>query len=400
MNLQLDKDEALVLFKIPTQNAPATDIMAKAIRDVIAPAAIAERKRVVQRNNDFAKECKGSDAPQLAEEDIRIIWSFDGELKFLDAMLDAIVDNVPEALQQMGFEILKFAAAASKTQQPLDVSTSFRALEQFVKALRSIGSAHYTDALSSHILKGMDASSLKTYVLFLSNLPDMLSKAFNKDAIKKGWSTAGFVPFDVLAILRRCTTWSQLSREQADAIIGSFPELLKHAMKKGEVDDDIMQRLVGDVINFDEWVAMHSGTPTKRGIPLELQALNRHRAVWLNHEATTKRRAEAEERKEAEAREKAELKAKKEAEHKRKAEEKEQRDLEKEAKRKQKLDAKALKEANALARAEVLAKEQQAKVGNAARKLAKVKITPIPAQVAPEPTSSGRQRKTPAKLAL
>ncbi len=121
----------------------------------------------------------------------------------------------------------------------------------------------------------MDASSLKTYVLFLSNLPDMLSKAFNKDAIKKGWSTAGFVPFDVMAILRRCTTWSQLSREQADAIIGSFPELLKHAMKKAEVDDDIMQRLVGDVINFDEWVAMHSGTPTKRGIPLELQALNR-----------------------------------------------------------------------------------------------------------------------------
>ena len=115
MNLQLDKDESLFLFKIPTQNAPATNIMAKAIRDVIAPAAIAERKRVAQRNNDFAKECKGSDAPQLAEEDIRIIWSFDGELKFLDAILDAIVDNVPEALQQMGFEILKFTAAASKT---------------------------------------------------------------------------------------------------------------------------------------------------------------------------------------------------------------------------------------------------------------------------------------------
>ena len=58
------------------------------------------------------------------------------------------------------------------------------------------------------------------------------------------------------------------------------------------------------------------------------------------------------------------------------------------------------KEANALARAEVLAKKQQAKARNAARKLAKVEITPIPALVAPEPTSFGRQRKTPAKLAL
>jgi hypothetical protein len=394
--LQLDEKISLHLFKIPSQGVKADDVMAKAIRDVIAPSALAERKRVVQRSNSLASQCSGEDAVQMTEENIRIIWSFDGERKFLDAMLDALVDNVPEYLKDKNFEIMKFAAAASKTQQPLDVSTSFRTIKLLTKGLRCNGTAHYTQALLSNFLKGMDASSLKTYVLFLSNLPEMLNKAFTTSAIKQGWATSGLVPLDAGRILSRCSTWSQLSREQGDAIIGSIPALMKHAQKTGEVDEDLMQRLVGDTINFDEWLAQHSGIPKKKGMPLARQALNRHRAVWLNHEATTKRRADAEARKEQAAQDRVDQKLKIEAERKRKAEEKVAAQL---AKRKRIEDARALREHGAAARVAALAKRLQQKVRNAARKSGKAQNITIPPPAPPMPTSSGRVRKTPTKLA-
>lgn len=77
-------------------------IMPVCVTDVIIPTLVADRKRLV------AWRAKSADAPAVKQ---RTILMFDGELHFLNAALDAVVDDVPALLRDANIELLKLPAS-------------------------------------------------------------------------------------------------------------------------------------------------------------------------------------------------------------------------------------------------------------------------------------------------
>lgn len=252
-----------------------------AIRDVIVPSAMRVRDRLVIQDARRALSVSES-APQK-----RIVLTFDGEHDHLTATLDLLVDNIPEEWKGLGVELLKYAASASKHQQPCDVSCCYSVLKQAEKLLEELSPPAYHDEVESLLEERLSGPSARTYTRFLSRLPDLLSKAFTSVYIKQGWKRAGIYPLNTAAIMQRCTTWHLLNSWQADAILASIETLTEGAKLSGEVDDASMQAAVGDAIDLEVWMhQQYEGYKTPK-TPIEAQALNRHRVCWINHQSIT-----------------------------------------------------------------------------------------------------------------
>ena len=88
----------------------------------------------------------------------------------------------PADLPDKGFELVKFAAAASKTQQPYEAASSFRVLKALIKQLYF--NPHHARAALAELAAQledaltMDAASRKTFALFLGRLPVLFTSAF------------------------------------------------------------------------------------------------------------------------------------------------------------------------------------------------------------------------------
>jgi hypothetical protein len=100
----------------------------------------------------------------------------DGEETHLKAALNIFVDhngghiNTPSPSE--GVEIMKFAASASKIQQPCDVSPSYMILKQELKRAEQAGVDSQTPKVHKYkeevvqILRDLDPSSRQTFSKF------------------------------------------------------------------------------------------------------------------------------------------------------------------------------------------------------------------------------------------
>jgi hypothetical protein len=269
---------------VPTSGDAAKNIMRTAISDVIVPAAKAEREEVVQQQAQRAQLLK--ETPPDPSLPPRVVLSFDGERSHLDANLEFFqVDDadLPDDAKRAGFELLKFAASASNTQQPCDAGPCFKTFKRdFRESKHAKARAEYSDILPP-LFKDMDKGSRETFIDFLEYLPQYLDDAFQARNVLLGWENTGLCPFDPEKIMSRCTTWELLTKPQADAVLAAVEKLKPCAVARGEVTDQEMQDAVGGVLNLAAWLDTHAGRHIKVGKPLEEQAINRRRAVWVNN---------------------------------------------------------------------------------------------------------------------
>ena len=215
----------------------------------------------------------------------RILLSCDGEDGHLRACLDVLFVNCPSELKDQLFELMKFAAAASKTQQPADVASCYRILKQ---ALRNATGPHAIKALPHLIpllmeaLKEQDEASRTAYVPLLARLPAIISKAFTVHNVRVGWAETGFYPPNPEKVMQRCT-WDLMTVGQKKAILDAVPALAQQVMENGELEDANIQAAVGAEINFEKWLERHAKKKIKTGMALQDMVLNRRRAVWVSH---------------------------------------------------------------------------------------------------------------------
>ena len=151
------------------------------------------------------------------------------------------------------------------------------------------------------LLKGLKPASLATFSRFLGILPEVLSSAFRITHVKRGWEGAGLWAFDKVRIMQGCSTFSSLSGVQGGAVMAAIPALIEIAAKHSQVSDDEMQTAVGPSIDLAAWSKAHGGSAKEGSKPLEDQAINRRRAVWLNHAGVIRQRREKMETDEREA---------------------------------------------------------------------------------------------------
>ena len=138
------------LFLVPAGGgAAAADKMAMtALQRCIAPALLAQRQELVNMKVAMHGE-HSPEAKRAAEADL--IVSCDGEEKFLVAVMESLCVNPPPELKDKGFTVVKYAASASFTQQPLDVSSSFKSMKALVKSLFKVDGDKRMEAWDSGV---------------------------------------------------------------------------------------------------------------------------------------------------------------------------------------------------------------------------------------------------------
>lgn len=337
----------LWLLRVPTDAKADKNYMAFCIKRIIAPAARAIQEEVLAGNRRIREQARQASAPGQRSEDapapekrVEIILTFDGEYAFLQAIDDAMSDPSSPFSQIPELHMLKYAAAASKTQQPCDVASSFMVAKSEISKKDAVAVVpRYAPNISGIYLKGVTGQSLATYSSFLLRIQAAIGTAFTQRHIADGWGVAGIFPLSVETIMRRCTTWAQLNSEQSDAIMRAIPLLAVKAAQHGELFDDAMQVAVGSCINFDAWMEMQSGQRAKAGRPLAELVINRRRTIWLNNEGFLAHRRAVEEKKQSKKAEEAVARATKSAKKQQQAQKREEKKKEKEAKNAAKIAA-------------------------------------------------------------
>jgi hypothetical protein len=343
--------------------------MRQAIETVIIPSVTRIRTVLLAQQAKFHGRVVAPDRSK------RIILTFDGEREYLDATLDIVVDSPPPALAAAGIELFKFAASASKHQQPCDVAVSFMVLKQLARKLDDVIVPWWAADVERLLLGQIQASSARTFSDFLGRLPCLLFVVFTAVNIQRGWQQAGVYPLNIELIMQRCTTFSQLSGEQGKAVMESSEVLADAAKYTGEISDEAVQLAIGDEFDFEQWMA---ACHEKYKTPVTPQAdlsLNRRRCIWLNHSSVPidRRHREAERVTAEEAAEAAKV----------------ERELVKESRKREKEERKRAKaERDAAREAKQHAQEIRAAAIAAAR-----------AGKAPKATKSGRSVRLPTKLA-
>lgn len=291
--MQLDVDANIWLFKVPGSESRSKAVMERTLTDAIIPAAKKLLDNFIKQRISDYKQFEGMSeeaARGLAMQELpRVILTNDGELTFLEATKDIFIAEPSEAVLAAGFENVKSAASASKTQQANDVAPCYKDVRRWNNHRDpKWQDAPYTPYLE-RILAEVDGPSRKSFISFLRILPSILAKAFTKPAIQLGWSISGLWPYSEKTILQRCTSWNLMTAEQSTAIFAAMPKLVEVAYAKGEVTDDDMQAAVGAAIDLEAFVEQKSGRRRSRGMKLEDMVLSRRRAVWYNHNSVVER---------------------------------------------------------------------------------------------------------------
>ena len=302
--LQLDKELHIWVVLIPTTKTSMVDVFTTCIREIIVPRLQQIRAEVVQSDEEMdavaLKMGRPSPHAPAARPRPRILITLDGEHDNLLALQNELVDRPPTDLEDLGIEIVKFAAAASKIQQPCDVAASFRILKQLIQVDQEHTPPYWAKRMEEVILADLGKASRETLLRVFVKLPSVIATAFQRKHVAKGWELAGIHPFNTQKILQRCTTWTQLSDAQAAAILGAMDKLMDQASRDGEVHDATMQAMVGAAINFDDWLAKYTGKQKSTGMPLSMMVPNRRRALWFNNRDVLQRMKDERAKKNAE----------------------------------------------------------------------------------------------------
>jgi hypothetical protein len=185
----------------------------------------------------------------------RAILTFDGANETIEAIMKS---RIAEECLIANITLLKWAAACSMTQQPNDVSKCHAILHKLFKTYPySKVPKHFPTEMMPAItimkkLK-MTAASRLVFQIFFCHLQDILSQAFTRAVVQRGWATAGI--YDVATggynpemIMRGWnaggqnpqSSWLKLTEESRRFILGIMPQLADMYMTLGELDDSTM----------------------------------------------------------------------------------------------------------------------------------------------------------------
>lgn len=270
------------------------------VRDILLPAARAIRARVCPPAPAPAQPVPdtGDSAPPAAQADPKpkSVFTIDGEHDQLEAFLALFMeefDSIPDADE---FELVKFAAACSKTQQPADVSPCFFVLKQLVEKMAVSEEAPIAERYMPAVidaLRPLPAAEFGKYKNFLSHLLVLLSAAFTRKNVQSGWINTGLFPLNTLQILTKCTTFPEYTDDEIQAMVTAVKSLAVVVAENGELTDKEIAGAMKGKVNF---VAVGRATLEKQSkgsstkTPLHQLTLNRRRAVLLSHKKIQEQR--------------------------------------------------------------------------------------------------------------
>jgi hypothetical protein len=316
-----------------------------------------------------------------AQDDGRTVFSLDGDVPGINLLLRP---GVRAWLVSRGIDVLKFAAACSGLQQPLDTSPGFRAVKQFLRSIKYQYKSHLNDAspympaFEKWITKHTDLTGPERDLLmtFVGQLPAMLRDQMSIKNLAAGWKAAGVVPYNPAKMMRRCTKkWPTYPTS------ATIAKLAAQVATTGRCTNAMMDALgVPACLNVaspsDEqfelaFLNAERGVQKKKKLTLDEMHLSRQRALIVTHagiDALREARENEMVAKEAAKAAKAKTKKQAEDEKKRKKSEREKNKLQKDAEASRKVGEKAAREAAREAAARQKASEKAAREAAAQQK--------------------------------
>ena len=244
----------------------------------------------------------------------RIVWSFDGDIPQIQALLE---EEMAAYIEEHRVELFKFAAACSAKQQPNDVMKGFLVLKRLLRSLKfkyselqEVEVPSYMANLKKFLKRNstFDSEERELVESFFSKLPQVLRVSMSPKIIADGYR--GLVPFDKVHLLTQCTSWNRYSEETQQQVIQSIPKLAKLA-ERYQLTEKMLDEanIPASPAPPDPEGFMDNQTNKKRAVqkkppvPLEDLPLWRQRATWLNKEWVRERcREDARLQREEEAR--------------------------------------------------------------------------------------------------
>ena len=204
---------------------------------------------------------------------IRAAQLFDGDFDQIDAVLEEM--GLLDLFKSNKLEIVKLGAACSFLQAPADLATAHRTLHQ----AEASEMGHPSASMSAFISQVLQPSSIpaapkKLLEKYLSNVEDILTKAFNPQAVREGWRKSGIHPFSLFQIFTGYAGWTKLDKTLQTTILGAMPHFQEHSLQHGRISDsyirDHLTQLGVDCSLF-EW----------RKEKLEERRVSCQRVIWL-----------------------------------------------------------------------------------------------------------------------
>lgn len=226
-----------------------------------------------------------------------ILIGMDGERNGLQSAMEVMVDlydELPDQRKSIG--LLKWSAACSKTQQPLDVGPLFRVSKQLKSKYEheKVQRAHHYSVHVRKCLAPLDPKSRNLYCNFLDMLPQIISQAFTEHNIRQGWEVAGIWPFNATKMLGQCPTLRKLKPAQVNAFLAAIPKLAVHIKHFGQLTDAQLQAAVGTAFTFETPNEVDLSGRKHRRKALHEMVINRRRALLISHPTILRARAAVE----------------------------------------------------------------------------------------------------------
>ena len=175
-------------------------------------------------DEDAESSSKSAPRDPKAYHRTRAVFSFDGEHA---QVMAASVDEFLALCEKEGIELVKWAAAASMTEQPADVGRMHTVLHAYFKSKDGREAFSKPGNPSSAMKKFLEkfakcsipAASRDVFAHFLSHIEVALDKAFTMASIHKAWEIAGYFPFNIKQILSGYAHWRDLPEGDAEIVL-------------------------------------------------------------------------------------------------------------------------------------------------------------------------------------
>jgi hypothetical protein len=143
------------------------------------------------------------------------------------------------------------------------------------------GDPHLRRYLQEVALRGIAPSSQKTFIDFLLQAEEMISKALDVRNIKQGWKVSGLWPYHPEVVLKQCPRFETISKEQAAALFASLHPLAVLMQQNGQLTDAQMQHCIGAAFDLEKEAATSRAQAPSAKEVHELTP-NRRRACIIN----------------------------------------------------------------------------------------------------------------------
>ena len=237
-------------------------------------------------DTESLEELDEAPAAPPASEPLRKVIEFDGAFAQVNAVLQQA--ELLEKCKEANVELVKFAAACSAPQQPLDNGPCFANLKSYFNSSRfdfsdttGSPSTFMVDFLHNVFDQlPMTGDSKSTFRCLLSHIEAAVSKSFPMRALQLSFERSGNFPFSCPQIFAGYAGWSKLPGVQQAILIAATPHFARYAGKHGSVPDAIIDAyLAKKGLDFDFFELRD---PSKR--PLEELHPSYQRDVWLNND--------------------------------------------------------------------------------------------------------------------